>query len=94
MAALAQVLILLFGIMCLHAGLDMAFPGREPPLLISGSSGLLLCGAETELTLTKDPLSNLILTPLLENKACLRSSSPSDVYFYHSVVLIMVDSWN
>lgn len=100
LAALPQVLILLFGIMSPHAGLDMAYPGRELPLLICGSSGLLLCGAERELIRrcvrfkTKNPLCSLIFISLMANKACLRSSGPSDVYFYHSVALIMVDSWN
>lgn len=46
---LPQVLILLFGIMSLHAGLDMASPGRELPLHIRGSSGLLICAAERDL---------------------------------------------
>lgn len=88
--------------MSLHAGLDMASPERERELLllllICGSSGLLLPSAERELTrdFYKLEIRSAASSPPRRwiRRRASRSSSPSGVYFYHSVPFITLDSWN
>lgn len=88
---LPRVLILLFGIMSLHAGLDMASPGRELLLHIRGSSGLLICAAERDLTgrfKCKKSLLNFI--SLLESKLCTLFRSVRCVFLSHLLLYVLL----
>lgn len=93
LAELPQVLILLFGIMSLHAGLDTASPGKELLLRICGSSGLLICGVERQLTqrFKSKKKKRLLNSCFIENETRFFLITFTSVCVV--VALIMADCW-